>query len=479
MPFDDLRAFLAALDADGDLQRIEVPVDREWEIGAICREVCDRYGPALKFERVGQFRTPLVVGALATRRRYARALDAEPNCAAIADRWREAYASPLSPERVSSAPCQEVVRETVDFFEDPFPVPRWHHRDGRYMLGTFHGVITQDPDTGWINVGTYRSAIYEPNILGCAFEARKHIWQHWNKYRERGEPLPVAVAIGLDPYLGLTTVSPVPPGQDDYTVAGGLKGAPIEVVRAQTSDLLVPARAEIVIEGEIPTDQEYGASDGPFGEFAGYMGESIRFPHHIVAKLVTHRRDPLFQGIYEGRPPNESTTIRGIGGSMSLKEHLRRSGVPGVMDVCVTDGGCGGFHAVVSIKKAYQGQVRDIFGLALGLPNMVVKQCVVVDDDVDPWNSQQVEWAIATRVQASRDIEILRRGRSSPLDPSKTPSQGWQSDKMGIDATRPEFEYSLENAQFPASADPTPEHLDRVRARWAEYGFGRREVAVR
>jgi 2,5-furandicarboxylate decarboxylase 1 len=471
MAFEDLRGFLGALEEDGDLQRIAVPVDREWEVGAICREVFDRQGPALVFERVGEFSTPLVVGIIATRRRYGRALGVGPEVGGIAERWHRAYAEPVAPVEVSAAPCKEVILEDVDLCRDPFPVPRWHHRDGRYMLGTFHTVITRDPETGWINLGTYRSAIFEPRVLGCAFQPRRHIWQHWDKWRALGKPMPVAIAIGLDPYLALTTVSPVPPGLDDYQVAGGLKGAPIEVVKAETNDLLVPARAEIVIEGEVPTDHRYPANDGPFGEFAGYMGASERHTHCVNARLVTHRRAPLFMGTYEGRAPNESATARGIGRSMGLKEFLQRAGIPGIVDACVTEGGCSQFHAVVSIRKTYPGQVGDIFGLVWSMPTIAAKHCIVVDDDIDVWNPQQVEWAVATRVQAHRDVAIIRHGRTNALDPSKEPSRGTRSDKMGIDATRPEYEYSLENAEFPPSADPTGEHLERVRARWAEYGF--------
>lgn len=471
MVFNDLREFAAALEEGGDLHRIKVPVDREWEVGAICREVSDRYGPALIFERVGDFSTPLITGVLGTRDRYAKALGVHPNVSAIGSRWAQAYASPVPPREVSEAPCKDVVIQDVDFFKDPFPVPRWHHLDGKYMLGTYHAVITQDPETGWINMGTYRSAIFAPSILGCSSSPRRHLWQHWNKWKAMGRAMPIAIAIGLDPYLALITVSAVPPGLGDYSVAGGLKRAPIDVVKAETSDLLVPARAEIIIEGEMPTDKTYGATDGPFGEFAGYMGGSRPRHHYIAVSTVTHRERPMFQGTYEGRAPNESTMVRAMGGSMGLKEFLQKAGIPGIVDACVTEGGCGTFHAVVSIKKSYPGQARDVFSLVWGMPTLSVKLCTVVDDDVDPWNPQKVEWAMATRVQAARDVEIIRQGRGLALDPSKPPSNSLNSDKMGIDATRPELEYSMENEKFPASADPKKEHLESVGRRWAEYGF--------
>ncbi len=471
MAYNDLREFTDALEQEGELHRITVPVDREWEVGAICREVSDRNGPALLFERVGDFTTPLVTGVLGTRKRYGKALDVGPDISSISKRWEQAYACPVSPRETTKASCKEVILRDVDFFKDPFPIPRWHHLDGKYMLGTYHAVITQDPETGWINLGTYRNAIFEPNILGCASSPRRHLWQHWSKYKAMGRPMPIAIAIGLDPYLALVTVSAVPPGIGDYAVAGGLKRGPIETVKAETSDLLVPAHAEMIIEGEMPTDKTYESSDGPFGEFAGYMGGSRPRHWYIDAKMVTHRQSPIFQGTYEGRAPNESTTVRATGGSMGLKQFLQKSGIPGVVGACITEGGCGTFHAVVSIQKSYPGQVQDILSLVWGMPTLSVKLCIVVDDDVDPWNPQKVEWALATRMQASRDVEIIRHSRGLALDPSKPPSNSLRSDKMGIDATRPEFEYKQEDQEFPASADPNQEHLEQVRGRWSEYGF--------
>ncbi|MDP2647357.1 MAG: UbiD family decarboxylase [Desulfobacterales bacterium] len=477
--YRDLRHLLQVLRDQGELHEINVGVDHEWEVGAICRENDDRFGPALMFNKISTFTTPLVAGIFATLRRYGIALglpdlDGKEKFDAAASLWNEAYLNPVAPRQVSEAPCKEVFigEDKVNLWSDPFPVPRWHPLDGGYMLGTLHAVITKDPDTGWHNCGTYRNQILNEKRLWQSTQKGRHNWIHFEKYRALGKPMPVAIALGLDPALAVTCVTPVPRDVDEYSVAGGLRGEPLELIRAETSDLLVPARAEIIIEGEIPTNEEDRIpGEGPFGEFAGYQGFTKGPREYINIKAITHRRDPIFQGTLEGRPPNESTVMRGIGRSMALKEHLRRVGVLGIIDVCVTMGGASQFHAVVAIHKSYPGHVREVMANVWGHPNMAVKHVVVVDEDIDPWNSQKVEWAIATRVQAGRDVEIVKDGRTVILDPSQPISKRVWSDLMGIDATRPEREYEAEGETFPPLADPTPEQLKKVQNRWKQYGF--------
>lgn len=463
---------MSAIDQEGQLHTIRTRVEKDWEVGAICRENHDRNGPAVVFNQVDNHKTPLVVGVLGTRERYMMALEIEPSLEALSQKWKKAYKETIKPRTVKDAPCKEVVLDGVNLFEDPFPVPKWHPLDAGPELGTLHTVITQDPETGWINCGTYRCQIMDPKTLGCyvIFAPYRHVRIHWDKWKKLGKPMPVAIALGLDPYLSLTSVSAVPIGVDEYDVAGGLKGSPLEVIEAEDSDLLVPAQAEIILEGEMPTDS-FLPEEGPFGEFPGYMGQPVKNSHYIVVKKVTSRKDPLFQGTYEGRPPNESTTVRSIGRSMAVMEHLRRVGIQWVKDVCVTPSGCAGFHAVVSIKKSYPGHVRDVMVNVWGHPTLFCKHVFVVDEDIDPWNPSLVEWAIATRVQASRDIEIVRDGKSIELDPSQVASRRGYSDLLGVDATMPVEEYRREGNEFPAFTDPLPEEIEKVRAKWEEYGF--------
>lgn len=472
--FDSLRDFLAALEQKRLVQHIRVPVEKDWEVGAICRENFDRDGPALLFEKVGGYKTPLLGGTLATRERYAMALGVEPTIEAISAKWKQAYAHPVKYQVVSrsEAPCKEVVVENPDLLADPFPVPLWHHMDGGPEIGTLHGVVSMDPETGWINVGNYRNQIFDSKTMGCYVVEipYRHIHQHWDKWKALGKAMPVAVVIGPDPYVSLTSVSAVPSQVDEYNIAGGLRGAPIPVVRAELSDLLVPAQAEIIIEGEMPIDK-FWPVEGPFGEFTGFMGQQIKNSFYIEIKKVTHRRNPIFHGTYEGRPPSESTLVRCLGRSAAVLEHLRRAGLVGIKDVCVTSAGCAGFHVNVSIKKSYHGHVRDVMCSVWGHPLLFCKHVTVVDEDIDPWSPFLVEWAIATRVQACRDVVTIGGGKSVPLDPSQVGSRRGESDLMGIDATKPLEEYERDGSPFPDSADPTPEELAKVRKRWKEYGF--------
>lgn len=472
--FNSLREFLAALEERDLVQRIRVPVEKDWEVSAICREVADREGPAVLFENVGHFKTPLLTGTLGTRQHYALALGIEPNTEAIAAKWKQAYAHPIKYQIIprSEAACKEVVIDDPDLLADPFPVPKWHRLDGGPEIGTLHGVVSRDPETGWINVGCYRSEIFDSKNMGCYVVEvpYRHIHQHWDKWKALGKPMPVALVIGPDPYVSLTAVSAVPVQVDEYDIAGGLRGAPIEVVQAELSDLLVPAHAEIVIEGEMPIDK-FWPVEGPFGEFTGYMGHPVKNSFYIEVKKVTHRRDPIFQGTYEGRPPSESTLVRTMGRSAAVLEHLRRAGLVGIKDVCVTAAGCAGFHAVVSIRKSYPGHVRDVMCNVWGMPILYCKHVTVVDEDIDPWSPFLVEWAIATRVQACRDVVCVPGGKSVILDPSQPGSRRGHSDLMGIDATKPLEEYARDGSPFPEGVDPLPEEIEKVRRRWKEYGF--------
>lgn len=474
MIYDDLRSFIARLDEFRELHRITKRVEKDGELSAICRENFDRAGPALIFEAVGDYTTPLVTGVLGTNERYARALDIEPSIPAITEKWNQAYRHPIPPKEVArkDAPCKEVELTDIDLYGEPFPVPKWHPLDGGPEIGTLHAVITMDPESGWINVGTYRNEIFTKDTIGCYVLPNRHDALHFYKWRERGEAMPVCVALGLDPYVTLASASAVPLGINEYDIAGGLKGAPIEVVKADLSDLLVPARAEIILEGEMPID-DFWPVEGPFGEFPGIMGTVVKPSHYIKIKKITHRRKAMFQGTLEGRPPSESTTVRSLCRSAAMFEHLRRAGLPGIKDVSITPMGCAGFHCVVSIKKIYHGQVRDIFGHVWGHPTLFAKHCIVVDEDIDPWNPLLVEWAIATRVQADRDVEIVKNGKSIRLDPSQVPSRRGWSALMGIDATIPHEWYERDGETFPAFTDPRPEDLEKVRKQWLSYGFER------
>jgi UbiD family decarboxylase len=472
--FRELRDFLEHLQKTKRLIEIKKVVDPKWELGAIVRENCNRSGYGLLFKKIKGFNTPLVAGVFGCNRDvYAEVLGCEPSTAMIRGRWQHAFKNPIKPKILDrhEAPCKEVIidQAEVDLYSDPFPVPTWHYLDAGPYLGTFHAVFTKDPETGWINFGAYRNMILDKRNLGCLVPGYRHIGMNWAKWRDIGKAMPIAIAVGLDPYLLIASTTGIPAQVDEYDIAGALKGAPIEVVKADTSDLLVPARAEIVIEGEMPIDK-FWPEEGPFGEFTGFMGEKRYNSHYIEVKKVTHRKNPIFQGTYEGRPPNESSILRSIGRSNALYEHLLRSGCPGVKDVCVTPGGSAGLHAVVSIKKSFPGHARCVMALTWGYSVLFCKHVIVVDEDIDVWDPNMVEWAIATRVQASRDVTIVTGGHTSTLDPSQIPSKRAWSDWLGIDATNPVDEYRWDGGEMPPYADKFPTELTKsINEKWDRY----------
>ena len=472
--FNELRDFMDYLRKTSRLQEVKAAVDPKWEIGAICRENFNKMGHGLLFSNVKGHKTPLVAGIFGCDRDiYADVLRCEPSTEDFRKRWQESYKNPIKAKVVdrAEAPCKEVIvsEEEVDLYADPFPVPIWHYLDEGPYLGTLHAVITKDPETGWINIGAYRNMIFDKKNLGCFIPGYKHMGMHWAKWRDLGKTMPVAIAVGLDPYLIVTSVTGLPAQVNEYDIAGGLKGMPIELVKAETSDLLVPARAEIVIEGEMPVDK-FWPKEAPFGEWTGFMGEQRHNSQYIAVKKVTHRKNPYFQGTYEGRAPSESNMLRSIGRSNALYEHLLRSGCPGVKDVSVTPGGGAGPHAVVSIKKGFPGHARCVMALAWGYSVLFCKHVTVVDDDIDVWDPAMVEWAVATRVQAGRDVSIVTGGHTAILDPSQVPSKRGWSDWMGIDATNPVDEYRWDGGKMPPYADSfTPELMQTVRQRWKEY----------
>jgi len=458
-PLNDLRSFLTLLEEHGELVRIKVPVSLNQEIGAICLRNLGRGGPGLLFERPGDSDIPLAVDLLASRRRYALALGAEPE--QLAFEWNRRASHPLAPVIVEKGACQENVwlGDKVDLTR--LPVPTWNEHDGGpYLTLSCH--ITKDPVTGIRNVGLYRNQLHDRNTLGILAGPYTHLGLQHRK--APGRPFPVAIVLGADPTVTMTAPSPIPFGSDELAVAGGLRGKPLEMVPCLTIPLEVPISSEIVIEGEILPDtlQE----EGPFGEFTGYYG-GPRLPRPIIrVKAITCRNHPILQLSYEGRQPNESGFLTSVPREAEL---MRQIALPGIKRVHVTVAAGGAFHAVLAAEKPYEGFGKYLGIAALGsTPGRYIKQVIIVDDDVDPFDPVAVEWAIATRVQAHRDIEILQEVTGNFLDPS-LPRQEQvgpaRTSKMIIDATR----YDAKN--FPSVCLPAAEAMEKVERDWEKYGI--------
>jgi UbiD family decarboxylase len=474
MPYKDLRHFLQVLEQKQKLFRISKEVDKDWELSAVAklvfRKIPDERRPALLFENVKGFSIPVATGVLgASREVYAIALETELNFEEIFQRWSRAQSQPIPPVCVKSGPCQEMTYQgdEVDLYRLPVPVWTVPHDPAPYFTSPY--VIARDPETGATNMGTYRMQLKGKRKTGVYFgnnlqDLRRII----DKNEKKGQATPIAVVLGADPVIGLTSVSKVPFGLDELAVAGGLRGEAVEVVRCKTSDLEVPATAEIVMEGEIPAGVR--EEEGPFGEYPGYMsqgGASFVFD----VNCLTTRRDPIFQAFVSQMPPSESSCIRGFGFGVPIYKKLKYDlGLP-ITDLHFKTAGASTAYLVISMKKEYEGQPKQAIWAAWTVLPRFAKFTVVVDDDIDVRNSFAVDWAMSFRVQPARDIFIESNMLSVPLDPS-APVEGPVSDerralgsKVGIDATR--------KHAFPPIAFPPPEHVIEVEKRWKEYGLDR------
>ena len=415
-----LRDWLDHLAARDRLAIIRPGVALRHELAAISKRFDGT--KATLFPRPDGHAIPVVSGILADRSWMAEAMGVPGG--ALLDRFRHASKNPVPWREVSEAPAQEVVHRTVDLAR-LLPLPTHNELDsGPYITAGL--VITRNPRTGVQNVSINRCQLNGPDKLVILILPR-HTHLFYQRAEEAGEPLEVAIVIGADPLTLLASQAIVPVDHDELEIAGALHGRPLDVVRCVTKELRVPAHAEIVIEGRmLPAVRE---PEGPFGEFPQYYGE--RADRHVIqVDAVTHRRDAIFHTIVGGAM--EHLLLGGIPREATLLDHLQRS-FPGVRDVHLARGGVCRYHLYVKLSQRQVGEARNVILGALA-GHYDVKHVIVVDEDVDIHDPNDVEWAVATRCQADRDLVIVPRTQASKLDPSTDKGVGA---KMGIDATIP------------------------------------------
>ena len=406
MAYHDLRDFLAVLEQQGLLRRVTETVDPASDIGAMAKWAFqavpedERYG--LRFDAVAGSDIPVALGALgASPRAYATGLGVEPD--GINAKWEDALSNPVAPVAVTDAPCQEVVQEGGGIDLGAFPVPVWTPgKDaGPYITGI---VVTKDAETGLQNYGIYRTMVLGPDRLTSNLSPGRQGGRCVQSWLRRGEPAPVAFVIGAEPAMYYAAVTSLPLGTDEAAIAGGLKGEPLELVQGQSVDLMIPARSEIVIEGFVHPGDE--AVEGPFGEFAGYMGPAEPRPVVRVTR-ITHRTDPLFYGIASQIPPSESTTMQGLTVAGQLMKVLRRDlGETGIVDIAIdrTFGGLLG-HLVAAVRTGPPGDGKRIGRLLADVSPC--KRITVVDHDVDIRDPLHVDWAMNSCYDPARDTVIV------------------------------------------------------------------------
>lgn len=426
MPFSDLRTFIDHLERSGNLLRVKTEVDAQHEIAAYIRKTSDTRGPALFFERVRGYDMSVVGGLFAHRRLMLEAFDAS-NAGTVAT-FIKALDHLVEPQRLASGPCQEVVLEgpAVDLRAFPFPI--YSTRDNKPFI-TGGVVISRDVEDGSKNASIYRVEVKGARHLGVLAEPPHHLGVHIRKAEALGRPLEVAIALGAAPAVLVATQWQAPYGVDELTLAGGLLGEPLEVVRARTVDLDVPATSELIIEGRImPGVRE---PEGPFGEYTGYYTEVYPKPV-IEVTAITHRRAPIIQAVLTGMPTTENHVLKMIPFEASLYTILKPR-FPGVRAVHFPGAGGAGLFAAVAMRPHAPGEARAVLATILGTQQ--VKLAIAVDDDVDIFDIEKLMWAVCMHAQADRDLLMIPQLIHWQLDPSVLDRKLGAG--LGIDATRP------------------------------------------
>ncbi|HWP35295.1 MAG TPA: UbiD family decarboxylase, partial [Thermodesulfobacteriota bacterium] len=462
--------WLVRVEELGELKRIE---GAHWklEMGAIT-ELLARRGPtpppAVLFDKVPGyppgFRTIFCLTGSIKRMALTLGLPIVQSGIELVRAYRDRLRTltPIPPKVVSDGPILENVDEGDRVNLLKFPVPLHHEQDGGRYIGTACIVMTRDPDEGWVNLGTYRGMVHDEKTVGVYISPGKHGRIHRQKYFERGKPCPVAVCVGQDPLLFLAAGNEVPYGMSELDYAGGFKGRPIEVIEGRYTGLPIPAHAEIAYEGFMYPGE--GKDEGPFGEWTGYYASGERSEPFIRVQAVYYRNDPILTCARPSRPPSDYSFSKGIVKSALIWDELEKIGIPNVKGVWCHEAGGGRLFNVVSIKQAYPGHARQA-ALAAAQTHAgayLGRYVIVVDDDIDPSNTFDVIWAIATRSDPAESIDIIRRAWSGPLDPRIRPGQKGFNSRAIIDACRP-YEW---RDQFPPVAEASPELLEETLRKW-------------
>ena len=421
---ETFRDLLERFRQENELTDIRQPVD----IRHIATLV-DQAKTALMFHTVIGYDIPVVSGILRTRTRAIMSMGCE-TYGQIEAKLQHGIEHPIEPGYAETAPNKEVVQigDAVDLFRLPIPMSSIY--DGGPMI-TAGVVIAKDAEFGF-NSGMYRFMVKEKNLTGIDIVTPNNMRLYAQRAYEAGRPCPISISIGTHPFEIMGSGFRAPLGVDEMAIAGGIRGAAVELAMCETIDMPCIADAEIVLEAEIlPTGWSH--PEGRFGEFTRLMG-GLHWNPLVRIKAVTMRKDAIYYALHM---PWENTWLAAPTRYTALRRALKAAGVQ-VKDINVTLGGCGFWHAVISIKKQ-AGEGKN--ALLAALTAMDMKHVVIVDDDIDVFDATDVEWAIATRVQGDKDIVIIPGARAKPLDPSlpvTPPGVVPTGAKVGVDATIPE-----------------------------------------
>ncbi len=387
----------------------------------------------------------------------------------LSEAFRAHYMADLEripPRYVNDGPVFENVITGDDVDVTIFPTPKWHPDDGGRYIGTGSFNVTRDPDEGWINCGTYRVMIHDQKTVGFYISPGKHGRIQRDKYEARKEPMPVAIVVGCDPMSFLMASSEVPYGVCEYDVIGGIRGAPVDVVKAPITGLPVPANAEIVIEGFVQPGNV--KPEGPFGEWMGYYGSDVRNEPVMDIKAIYHRNNPILLGCAPQRPPDEIARYRALTRSAIVRENIVKAGVPDVVAAWAHEIGTARLLLGVAIKQRYPGHATQAGHVAAMCHSGAYagRYVIVTDDDIDVSNLEELIWAMLTRSDPATSIDIIRNAWSTPLDPRIEPERkavgDFTNSRAIINACRPWHWRD----KFPKVNAPTPEVARLARQRF-------------
>ncbi len=446
IPYEDLREWIEEADRLGELRHVTGASWQE-DIGLATELISHSdHAPAVLFDEIPGIRKGFrVLSNLFAGKRKNMTLGFPPELGKV--ELSEAFAGVYSedntipPIDVADGPIFENVLMGDEIDVEMFPTPIWHELDGGRYIGTGSYNVTQDPDDGWVNLGTYRIMLHDKTHVLYNAAPGKHGRIHHNKYIARGEKMPVVMVVGGDPMTFFMGGGEIGDGICEFDVAGGLRGKPIEVVRGKVTGLPFPANAEIVLEGYV--DPEKLVPEGPFGDWTGTYTESGRMRPICEVKAIYHRNDPILLGFAPQSLPDEYSRYRAITRSALLKKNVEAAGVPDIKAVWCHEAGGSRMLIGVSITQRYPGHARQAGQIACQCHSGAYggKWVIVTDEDIDVTNLEELIWAALTRADPLTDMDFIRNAWASPADPLIPPDERAKGNitnsRMIIDACRP------------------------------------------
>ncbi len=477
MSFKDLREFISRLKETGDIKFVKEEVDWELEVGAVSRRNYELSGPAILFEKIKDYPSgySILNGSLGTFRRVAIAFGLPPETS-VRELYREYEKRKehlIPPKILEKGPCKENIIRGSDVDVNHFPAPYIHEGDGGRYIGTWDIVVCMDPDTKWQNWGMYRFMIHNERYIVGFPRLHSHLGLLLHqKYKPKNKPMPIALVLGADPISHLIASASIRKGINEAEVSGAVNREAIELVKCETNDLMVPAHAEIVIEGEILPDAT--AQEGPFGEYPGYRTEGVRMGVLARINAITFRDNPILTMISLGIPPDDNSVATPITSAIAVKERLKASGIP-VTDVYTPPEAV--IHTVIiGVKSGGNAIVRQILDI-LTTRRSDWSKIIVVDQDVDVFDMAQVIHALSTKCHPRRGIIIkdVEKGKGNPLTPCLTPEErrAYMAPVVAFDCTWPPEWPKETHIPIKSSFNEIyPEEIkQKVIEKWKSYGF--------